>query len=256
MSYNITEIAQTIYNALVKNGATHMGACGLIGNLQAESGLIPIRKQGDFTSDYSTSQDYTDGVNNGSISEETFVNDSIGYGLAQWTYYTRKQALYTKKVNDGYDSIGNLQLAIDYLLIELCNSYADVWNVLCTSDDLRTCSDKVLHDFESPKDQSESVEIERYNLGLAWTSVLSGGSSGGGGGDEEEEEDSIIGKTVTVNSNLLHGKKYGKSVYGQKFRRFYSEYIVTAESGDFYILSKNGNICGKVKKEYVKKVGE
>ena len=33
-------------------------------------------------------------VDNGTYSKESFVNDGAGYGLAQWTYSSRKKALY------------------------------------------------------------------------------------------------------------------------------------------------------------------
>ena len=39
-----------------------------------------------------TDAEYTAAVDSGSYTN--FVRDSAGYGLAQWTYYSRKQALY------------------------------------------------------------------------------------------------------------------------------------------------------------------
>lgn len=247
----VNENASSIYSALKKAGATHEGACGLIGNLEHESGLIPYRKQGDIhDSSYTKSLKYTKDVNNGTITKSTFVNDSIGYGLAQWTYSERKKGLYEKWKNDKYDSIGNLQLGIDFLLYELYNSYSNVWKVLTSSNDLRTCSDKVLHDFESPKDQSESVEIERYNTSKKWSDMLTGGEPV----EPDKPDMGLVGKTVSVDGNTYHGKRYGKDVYGKKFRRFYNEYTVTAETDKYVTLAKNGHTQGTVKKEYVKEV--
>lgn len=250
---SVAENAQTIYDALRSAGATHEGACGLIGNLEHESGLIPYRKQGDVgDSNYTKSLAYTEAVDSGSISESTFVNDSIGYGLAQWTYYDRKQNLYNKWKNDGYNSIGNLQLGIDFLLVELYNSYSEVWEVLKTSADLKTCSDKVLHDFESPKDQSETVENERYTTAKKWSDTLTGSQPIDP--DPDPPSTGLVGKTVSVKGNTYHGKRYGKDVYGKKFRRFYDKYLVTAETDKHVTLVKNGQTQGTVKKEYVKEV--
>lgn len=247
----VNENAKSIYDALKKAGATHEGACGLIGNLEHESGLIPYRKQGDLhDSTYAKSVEYTKNVDNGTISKPSFVNDSIGYGLAQWTYSSRKNGLYEKWKNDGYDSIGNLQLGIDFLLYELYNSFSGVWEVLTTSNDLRTCSDKVLHDFESPKDQSESVEIERYTTSKKWSDTLTGDTPV----EPDKPDTGLVGKKVSVKGDTYHGKRYGKSVYGKKFRRFYSEYEVTAETDKLVTLAKNGHVQGTIKKQYVKEV--
>ena len=45
------ENALYIYLQLRKAGATHEGACGMLGNLQAESGIMPCRVEGAGTMD-------------------------------------------------------------------------------------------------------------------------------------------------------------------------------------------------------------
>lgn len=146
------------WNAFLNAIKNEYGVAGLMGNLQAESYLIPYIRQGD-TNDlqYKKSLVYTQNVNNGVISKYTFVHDSVGYGLAQWTYHTRKEGLYNM-YKTGYPSIGDAKLSVDYLLYELQNSYKSVWNTLISATSIRQASDAVLHDFENPKDQSEKVE--------------------------------------------------------------------------------------------------
>ena len=142
------------------------GVAGLMGNLEAESGMHPDRVQGDIPySDYS--KNYTAKVDNGTISEYNFVHNGPnggGYGLAQWTYYTRKQALYNMYKSGGYSSIGSIELACDYLWSELQGS-PSILNVLMNASSIREASDKILHDFEAPADQSESVEEQRESYG-------------------------------------------------------------------------------------------
>ena len=41
-----------------------------------------------------SNQEYVNRVNDGRYSEYKFVHDSVGFGLAQWTYWTRKQSLF------------------------------------------------------------------------------------------------------------------------------------------------------------------
>lgn len=154
------------------------GVAGLMGNLQAESGLYPDRVQGDIP--YSSySQEYTAKVDNGTISEYDFVHNGPnggGYGLAQWTYYTRKQALYNMKKERGFSSIGSIGLACEYLWYELQTSYAGVLSVLKNATSIREASDKVLHDFENPADQSLQVESLRESLSQYWYDLYVGTS--------------------------------------------------------------------------------
>ena len=123
-----------------------------MGNLNAESGLIPVRLQGDFSSGYTTSINYTNQVDSGAISRSQFVNNGPnggGYGLAQWTYYTRKQKLYDY-AKDMNVSIGDLGMQLEFLMQELSTNYSGVLAVLRTSNDLTACTRKVLYDFENP----------------------------------------------------------------------------------------------------------
>lgn len=161
------EYGQYIWDRLYEEIGNKYGVAGLMGNLVAESNLIPYRLQGDFSSGYSASIEYTEQVDNGTISEYDFVHNGPnggGYGLAQWTFYTRKQALYDMKEQMGV-SIGDIVLAVNYLILELHNSYPSVYNVLVNATSIRQASDTVLHDFERPADQSASVEEQRESLG-------------------------------------------------------------------------------------------
>lgn len=152
------------------------GTAGLMGNLQAESGIIPYRLQGDFTTGYSTSIRYTNNVDQGIYTENEFVNDSKGYGLAQWTYWSRKQGLYNMYISGGYSSIGDVGLGVSFLISELSSSYASVLAVLRSATSVRQASDVVLHDFENPASQGPDVEVYRASLGQAIYDEFAGGS--------------------------------------------------------------------------------
>ena len=185
---------QYIWNYFKNKIKNEYGVAGLMGNLQAESGLHCDRVQGDIP--YSSySQEYTAKVDNGTISEHDFVYNAPngkGYGLAQWTFWSRKQALYDMYKSGNYSSIGCVELACDYLWYELQNKYPTVLNTLINATSIREASDVVLHDFENPADQSESVEELREGLGKALYNELTGtsgnegneGGEGGEGGDE------------------------------------------------------------------------
>lgn len=164
-----------IWSELYNFIGNEYGTAGLMGNLQAESGMIPYRLQGDFTTGYSKSINYTNNVDSGLYTESEFVNDSKGYGLAQWTYYSRKQALYDMYEAGGYSSIGDVGLACAYLISELNSSYAGVLAVLRSATTVKQASDIVLHQFENPAEQGPDVENYRESLGLAIYAEYAGG---------------------------------------------------------------------------------
>lgn len=152
------------------------GVAGLMGNLQAESGVIPFRLQGDFSTNYYKSINYTNNVDSGAISRDEFIHDAQGYGLAQWTYYTRKDALYDMYINGSYTSIGDVRLAVDYLIYELSNDYAYIMPTLRNATSIREASDIVLHEFENPEHQDPEVERLRELLSIAIYNEESGGT--------------------------------------------------------------------------------
>ena len=144
--------ALLIYNQLRASGLSEAGALGLMGNWMAESGLESNRVQGDFSQGRLQSTAYTDDLKKGRLGRAQFARDQKGYGLAQWTYYTRKEALYDFWKNSGADGIDDLRMQVRFALHELSESgeYAGLWNVLKTTDDIWTATDKVCRLYERP----------------------------------------------------------------------------------------------------------
>lgn len=165
---------QYVWDYVVSISGNKYGTAALLGNLKAESGIIPYRLQGDFTSGYTKSITYTENVDNGTYTKNQFVNDSKGYGLAQWTFWDRKRKYYEWCQNRG-GSIGSVENGVTYLVNELQTNYPSVWNVIVNATDIRSASDKVLHDFENPAEQGVNVEIYRASLGTAIYNEYSGG---------------------------------------------------------------------------------
>ena len=85
---------QQIWDYLYLEIPNPYAVAGIMGNMVAESNLESNRKQGDFSSDRKASKDYTAAVDSGAISKESFQTDAVGYGLCQWTFWSRKQFLY------------------------------------------------------------------------------------------------------------------------------------------------------------------
>ena len=82
-------IEEQVWNYLLFNINNEFGVAGLMGNLYAESGLKSTNLQNSFEKKLNmTDETYTIEVDTGSY--DNFINDKAGYGIAQWTYNTRK----------------------------------------------------------------------------------------------------------------------------------------------------------------------
>ncbi len=150
---------ERIWSFLKVQGLTDAGAAGLMGNLYAESGLRPNNLQNSYEGKLGMADaEYTEMVDCGSYTN--FVRDSAGYGLCQWTYWSRKEALlaYAKKAGK---SIGDLEMQLGFLMQELASGYKAVLAALKTTASVQAASDAVLLQFERPADQSETAKARR-----------------------------------------------------------------------------------------------
>lgn len=83
---------ERIWYFLRSKGLSDYGVAGLMGNLYAESALRPENLQNTYEKKLGmTDAEYTAAVDSGAYAG--FVRDSAGYGLAQWTYWSRKEGL-------------------------------------------------------------------------------------------------------------------------------------------------------------------
>lgn len=137
---------EQIWNYLTAAGISACGVAGLMGNLYAESGLRPNNLQNSYEGKLGMADaEYTELVDKGAYTN--FVRDSAGYGLAQWTYWSRKQGLLDYAKSKG-KSIGDLEMQLEFLLKEL-TSYG-LLSTLKTATSVREASNLILLKFEKP----------------------------------------------------------------------------------------------------------
>lgn len=198
--------ASNIYQKLKAVIGNDYGVFGLMGNLKAESGLKANNLQNTYSKKFGmTDEEYTKAVDDGSYTN--FVKDSAGYGLAQWTYWLRKQRLL--QYAQAYEcSIGDENMQVDFLIGELMASYSSVLNVLKTATFIREASDCVLTQYERPADQSEFVKEKRAAYGEDLMKQLLGGNT-----ITEGKEEAIVGYT---NSPLVSYTKLSPNHSGQR----------------------------------------
>lgn len=143
--------AKEIYDILRAGGLSRAGALGMLGNMMAESSLIPNIAQRGMTK--LSDEQYTAAVDNGLLD---FVHDSVGYGLCQWTYSTRKKALFNFARLSG-TSVGDGKMQCVFCLRELQDDYPDLYKTLCTSDSVDECADLICSQYERPAVNNFSV---------------------------------------------------------------------------------------------------
>ena len=166
---------QKIWEYLIGRGLSPAGVAGVMGNLYAESGLKANNLENRAEKQLGmTDAQYTKAVDNGEYTN--FENDAAGYGLAQWTYHTRKAAL--KAHADWLNvSIGDMEMQLDFLMKELTESYSGLLNTLKTTTSVKTASDAVLTKFERPADMGDAVKNKRAEYGQGYFDKYAGATA-------------------------------------------------------------------------------
>ena len=176
------------------------GAAGLMGNLFAESGLHPNNLQNSYNKKLNiTDEEYTRLVDDGNYPE--FIADKAGYGLAQWTFWSRKQALLDFAKDRGV-SIADLQMQLDFMWKELNDSHPAVLIVLKEAKSVREASDAVLMWYEKPADQSEAVQAKRAGYGQGYFEKYAGGEVSEGGQTDKPQKVPFLVRVTATDLNI------------------------------------------------------
>lgn len=231
---------EMIWNYLKAKGLNDYGVAGLMGNLYAESGLNPKNLQNSYEKSLGYTDDtYTAAVDSGLYGG--FVNDAAGYGLAQWTYWSRKQALLAYCMNAGA-SIGDLGAQLNFLIKELSESYPGVLNTLKNASSVLEASNAVLLKFERPADQSASVQSKRASYGQSYYDRFSGSTQEIDGGGSMTAVERLIATAMAEEGYLEKASNSQlDSKEGNAGRNNYTKYARDLDNiGGIYNGKKNG----------------
>lgn len=127
-SYYGSSFEEKVWWALLDAGYSKESTAGAMGNFQQESGFKSNNLENAYNTKLGyTDEAYTEAVNSGAYTYERFISDydksncGAGYGLAQWTWYTRKAGLYKFAKSKGV-GIDDENMQIEYLLGEMSES--------------------------------------------------------------------------------------------------------------------------------------
>lgn len=198
----VTDPEKTIWDTLMGFIGNACGVAGLMGNLYAESALNPKNLQNNGNKALGmTDDEFTAAMDSGAY--DNFVRDGYGYGLAQWTYHSRKAALLAYVQERGV-SVGDLAAQLGFLCKEL-TEYSSVLSALKSAASVRAASDVVLTKFEKPADQSESVQKKRAAYGQKYFDKYAGGTA------TTDDSFKVMVSIANLNIRRGPGTNYGRT---------------------------------------------
>ena len=209
---------ESIYNKLRSAGLTHSGTCGMMGNLMAESSMIANIAQRGMTN--LSDKAYT---NKFDTQPETCYRDGVGYGLAQWTYWSRKQALF-EFANARGQSVGNEDMQIDFVIHELRTDYPALFSFLCETDDLYSAAERVCKEFERPA--VNNVD-RRYEFAMVFANDLAPTTVAGNPSGEKwfppDQSILVLQAVLVANGYNVEITGYKNAEFLKKLREFVAD---------------------------------
>lgn len=171
------DVAKIGWNTFMDAGFPAVTAAAWLGNLQAESGLKANNLQNSYEKTLGMDDEtYTRQVDSGFYSKVNFYSDKAGYGLAQWTYWSRKRNMYEYIIEKLGKSIGDAKAQFEFLLHELQTSYFSLVTKLKQCTTVKGASDLILTEYERPADQSDSVKNKRAEYAQEFFNKFAGSS--------------------------------------------------------------------------------
>ena len=192
---------KAIWNFLIGKGMNAYAAAGIMGNLYAESAFNPRNLQNSYEKKIGlTDEEYTAAVDAGTYTN--FAKDCAGYGLAQWTYHTRKQGLLSKAKAAG-KSVGDLNIQLSFLWEEL-QGYKKVMQQLKAAGSVAEAASAFMIGFERPADQSATAQKKRASYGQKYFDKYAGSRPAAPSTSGKNEPDAAykVGRNYTLQANM------------------------------------------------------
>lgn len=192
---------KAIWNFLIGKGMNAYAAAGIMGNIYAESAFNPRNLQNSYEKKIGlTDEEYTAAVDAGTYTN--FAKDCAGYGLAQWTYHTRKQGLLSKAKAAG-KSVGDLNIQLSFLWEEL-QGYKKVMQQLKAAGSVAEAASAFMIGFERPADQSATAQKKRASYGQKYFDKYAGSRPAAPSTSGKNEPDAAykVGRNYTLQANM------------------------------------------------------
>lgn len=239
---------EAIWNKLKSFGFNDFAVAGIMGNLKAESNLEPTNLQNTYNSSLHMSDaEYTSAVDSNTYIG--FVTDKAGYGLAQWTYWSRKaQLLMFCRKNEK--SIGDLDCQLEFLFTELKNNYSSLYKELKSCKSVEDASDAILMKYERPADMGNSV----INLRRKYSTTIYNTHHKNSGVESETLE---IGAIVEIEACNQYVSSLGASAFKCKSGYAVITKFAANSLHPYHVIrikGSNSNVYGWIDKKHIIRV--
>ena len=153
--------AEKIYNFLVAKGLSGAQAAGILGNFQQESNFNPRIIQG------------------GQIADDNYTPvNSVGFGLAQWTFTERQGPLVELAKSSGRKVV-DITVQLDFLWKELNSTHKRSLDTLRTATTPEDAAYVFHRDFEGSADSEAAVKQVRGGNAKRWYDQFDGAKDKG-----------------------------------------------------------------------------
>lgn len=253
--YNTTDLdgsdnGEKIWNYLTSKGYNKYAAAGIMGNWMTESGLRPNNLEDGYESTLGmTDESYTDAVNkNGSWPERgvygkdyfnggsKVLDSNVGYGLGQWTYYSRKDNLlnFAKSRNASIDDLG---MQLDFAMKEMDERGGNLKSTLNNSKSTRDATVAFLDGFEMYSGFANAYPSNTNGRVANAESAFKAYAPQGGGRSGRGRSDSAYRKNDYAKSLYNGSGKSGSSYGGAATSSLNSRYTSSPSSSSSYSTS-------------------
>ena len=190
-----SDMGAEIFDYLHKGiGLSTIATAGIMGNMKAESGLMPDRVQGD-------------GI---ITAPEITIDGKTGYGLCQWTFETRQQGLYDFAQAKG-TSTSDMKTQCDYMMQEIEQNHAGLIQRMDETGSAGAAAIQFHDEFEGSADDPEMKQrratyaeeiFQNEGRGMAEAGTYQGGSSGSSGSSGGKKNGGLFGAIANISSIL------------------------------------------------------
>ncbi|MDR1616545.1 MAG: phage tail-type lysozyme domain-containing protein [Syntrophomonadaceae bacterium] len=98
------------------------------------------------------------------------INDGVGWGIIQWTHFSRKSGLEIYAATKGTNYLGDLNTQLEFMYLELTTKnreFYDDWQKLLQSQNINDATWVIMAGYENPDDKTEGALRDRVDYAEA-----------------------------------------------------------------------------------------
>ena len=160
-------VPEELYQRGLDEGFTLEAICSLLANIQGESAFRCDNAE-DRINRVVSDEEYIRRADAGEITYggKNFIYDSVGFGYAQWTYWSRKKFLLEFCKGRGV-SVADHTAQKEFIFVEMKRDFPAVYQLCKTSHDIDEIMQKLVKVWENPADKQGAYNA-RMTYAKAW----------------------------------------------------------------------------------------